>query len=203
MLAHLAQSLDGRIALPDGESQWISGPEDLRHTHCLRALADAVIVGARTVERDDPQLTTRHVPGPSPLRVVVDPARSLGPDYQVFRDRAPTLLVSTTEDPGPPGVDLLLVEAVGGIVSPACLLQALAARGVRRVLIEGGGVTVSRFLSVGCVDRLHVVVAPVLLGHGRPALSIPMASTLPDCPRPPMRVTQMGDDWLFDCDLRG
>lgn len=200
VLAHLAQSLDGRIALPDGESQWISGEADLHHTHRLRALADAVVVGARTVERDDPQLTTRHVPGPSPLRVVVDPARSLGPDYQVFQDGlAPTILVTGTDDPAPAGIDLLHLEKVDGIVQPGALLEALAARGIGRVLIEGGGVTVSRFLAAGCVDRLHVVVAPVLLGHGRPALSIPMASTLADCPRPPVRVEPLGDDWLFDC----
>ncbi|MEO0604067.1 MAG: RibD family protein, partial [Myxococcota bacterium] len=84
VVAHLAQSLDGCIALPAGESQWISGHEDLVHTHRLRALCDAVLVGARTVVHDDPQLTVRHVEGPHPLRVVLDPNGRLGPEHRVF-----------------------------------------------------------------------------------------------------------------------
>lgn len=203
VLAHLAQSLDGRIALPCGQSQWISGQEDLVHTHRLRALADAVVVGAHTVERDDPQLTTRLVTGPNPLRVVLDPRRRLRPDHQVFDTAAaPTLLVGAVEAPAPDGVETLLLPATDGVLDPASIVAALGARGVRRILVEGGGITVSRFLAAGCVDRLHLVVAPVLMGHGRPALDVPLASALADCPRPPTRVEALGEDWLFDCELR-
>lgn len=203
VLAHLAQSLDGRIALPCGASQWISGQEDLVHTHRLRALADAVVVGAHTVERDDPQLTTRLVEGPNPLRVVLDPRRRLRPDRQVFDTSvAPTLLVGGIDVPAPPGVETLVLPATEGVLDPVALVAALGDRGVRRVLVEGGGITVSRFLAAGCVDRLHLVVAPVLLGHGRPALDLPLASALGDCPRPPTRVEALGEDWLFDCELR-
>src|SRR5258708_4320073 len=77
VLGRVAQSLDGYIATRDGESVWISGPDDLRHTHRLRALSDAVLVGARTIRADNPRLTTRLVDGPSPVRVVLDPDRRL------------------------------------------------------------------------------------------------------------------------------
>src|ERR1700712_5315572 len=84
VLGRVAQSLDGYIATRTGESVWISGPGDLRHTHRLRALSDAVVVGARTVRADNPRLTTRLVDGPSPVRVILDPNRRLDDRYRVF-----------------------------------------------------------------------------------------------------------------------
>lgn len=203
VLAHMAQSLDGRIALPCGESQWISGPEDLDHTHRLRALSDAVLVGALTVERDDPQLTVRRVPGPSPLRVVLDPRGRLDGTQRVFTGDTPTLVVSGAPRALPAGTEALQLPCGEGGLEPAVLLAALQARGIRRVFIEGGGVTISRFLAASCVDRLHLVVAPLLVGQGRPSLSVPLGSTLTACPRPPTRVIPLGADWLFDCDLSG
>src|SRR5580765_7187480 len=93
-VGHLGQSLDGFIATHAGESQYVTGQENILHLHRMRALCDAVVVGAGTVAADDPQLTTRHVPGPSPLRVVFDPSRGLAPEYRVFNDDlAPTLYV--------------------------------------------------------------------------------------------------------------
>ena len=76
-LGHLGQSLDGFIATHAGESQYVTGEENILHLHRMRALSEAVVVGAGTVAADDPQLTTLHVSGPSPLRVVLDPTRRL------------------------------------------------------------------------------------------------------------------------------
>ena len=86
VLGRLAQSLDGRIATVSGASHWISGQQDIVHTHRLRALFDAVVIGAGTVRADDPQLTTREVEGPSPVRVVLDTNRRLDARYRVFRE---------------------------------------------------------------------------------------------------------------------
>src|SRR5476649_535247 len=87
-VGHLGQSLDGFIATHAGESQFVTGEENILHLHRMRALCDAVVVGAGTVAADDPQLTTRLVPGVSPLRVVLDPARRLANHYRVFQDGA-------------------------------------------------------------------------------------------------------------------
>src|SRR5215469_14370432 len=97
-VAHLAQSLDGRIATASGASQWISGDEDLRHTHRMRALADAVVVGADTILHDDPLLTVRRCAGPNPVRVIIDPDRRLKADRRVFTDRtAPTFVIAAAD----------------------------------------------------------------------------------------------------------
>lgn len=189
-IGHLAQSLDGRIALPDGQSHWISGREDIVHTHRLRALCDAVVVGAETVLHDDPKLTVREVPGAHPVRVVLDPRGRVPRSRRIFSQAGSTLVI------GPDGdVDL------GSEISPESLLEELASRGLRRVFVEGGGVTVSRFIRAGVMDRLHLAIAPVLLGRGRPSLQLDLGS-LGECPRPTVRRFPMGNDTLFDLDLR-
>ncbi len=97
VLAHLGQSLDNQIATASGDSNYVTGAANLDHLHRLRALADAVVVGAGTIAADDPRLTTRRVEGPNPVRVVIDPARRLDRGARVFADgEAPTLVVHAT-----------------------------------------------------------------------------------------------------------
>ena len=100
---HLGQSLDGFIATHEGDSQFVTGRENIVHLHRLRALCDAVVVGAGTVAADDPQLTTRFVAGPSPLRVVFDPARRLDAHYRVFNDDSAATLYVCAQSAVQPG----------------------------------------------------------------------------------------------------
>jgi riboflavin-specific deaminase-like protein len=206
-VGHLGQSLDGFIATLSGESQFVTGEENILHLHRMRALCDAVIVGAGTVAADDPQLTTRYVSGPSPLRVVLDPTRRLAEHYKLFHDdSAITIYVCARSlvragetqigraailglDEGPDGID------VGDV------LRALRARSCHRIFVEGGGVTVSMFLEANLLDRLQIAIAPLLIGDGRPAIRLPPRTTLSDCHRPRYRVFRMGADVLFDCEI--
>ena len=207
-VGHLGQSLDGFIATYSGDSQFVTGNENLRHMHRLRALCDAVIVGAGTVAADDPQLTTRHVSGPNPIRVVFDPMRRLEPAYKVFTDvQAQTLYVCAASRVAPGETHVGRADIVGfddSISTPdvAQLLDLLHARGCTRIFVEGGGVTVSAFLEESLLDRLHIAIAPVLIGDGRPAIRLARQQNLRDCRRPAYRVFRMGGDVLFDCDLR-
>jgi diaminohydroxyphosphoribosylaminopyrimidine deaminase / 5-amino-6-(5-phosphoribosylamino)uracil reductase len=205
VLGRIAQSLDGRIATTSGASRWISGPADLVHTHRLRALFDAIVVGAGTVRADDPQLTTRSVSGPSPVRVVVDSNRRLDTRYKVLHDGPPTLLCTAADTDGPDhlgNAQVIRLPRAGEGVDPAAVLTALAARGLRRIFIEGGGITVSRFLTFGLLDRLHVTVAPLLLGGGIPAFTLPAALKPADGLRFDWNVHPMAPDVLLDIPLR-
>ena len=100
------------------------------------------------------------------------------------------------------GEALLQVSAPDGSLDLVQLLAKLQERGYFRILIEGGGVTVSSFLQAGLLDRLHIAIAPVLIGQGRPAIRLPARPKLSDCLRPRHRVYRTGSDVLFDCDLR-
>jgi diaminohydroxyphosphoribosylaminopyrimidine deaminase / 5-amino-6-(5-phosphoribosylamino)uracil reductase len=204
VLGRMAQSLDGRIATASGASHWISGPEDIVHTHRLRALFDAVVVGAGTVRADDPQLTTRECEGPSPVRVVLDTNRRLDDRYRVFRDGPETLLLCAPDAPGEDRVGnaaVLRLPRAGNGLAIAAVLTALAARGLRRVFVEGGGITVSRFLAAGALDRLHVTIAPLLIGSGIPAFTLPEVATLTNVLRFDWSVHRVGADLLVDIPL--
>jgi riboflavin-specific deaminase-like protein len=208
-VGHLGQSLDGFIATHSGDSQFVTGEENLRHMHRLRALCDAVVVGAGTVAADDPRLTTRHVSGTNPLRVVIDPMARLSSAYHVFQDHeAPTLYVYVKRYVSGPAPSPGHAEVLGVTDGPngpnlAELVAHLRGRGCARIFVEGGGVTVSAFLASGLLDRVQVAVAPMFIGGGRPAFRLPAANLLRECARPSYRVFRMGGDMLFDCDMRG
>lgn len=143
-----AASLDGRIALPSGESQWITSPKARREGHRLRAELGAVLVGRRTVELDDPELTAR-LPGVvnQPLRIVLDPAGKLSGREKVFNEKAPTRHVT------------------GAIDLPA-LLAELHSEGVIGLLVEGGAVTIASFLRERLIDGFELFLGPKILGDG-------------------------------------
>jgi riboflavin-specific deaminase-like protein len=208
VVAHLGQSLDGQIATATGASCFITGQEDLKHTHRLRALFDAVVVGRSTVVCDNPRLTTRLVSGVNPTRVVLDPGLRTPCDRHVFQDGAADTVVlcgrrgeSDEAQHGNAGIVELPCEAQ--VLPPGLILEALRRRGLRRVFVEGGGVTVSHFLQSGVLDRIHVVVSPVFLGQGRPGATLPKIDGLEQALRPRVRRFSLGEDVLFDCELPG
>jgi diaminohydroxyphosphoribosylaminopyrimidine deaminase/5-amino-6-(5-phosphoribosylamino)uracil reductase len=207
-IGHLGQSLDGFIATHTGESQWVTGHENVVHMHRLRALCDAVVVGPGTVAADDPRLTTRLVEGSNPLRVVLDPDRRLPSHHRVFTDGAADTLyvcartrVDSNKEQFGQATVVGISESDDGIDLTE-LMRILRDRGCARVFVEGGGVTVSLFLQADLLDRLHLAIAPILIGDGRAAIRLPAPAALGDCHRPVYRVFRMGGDVLFDCDLR-
>ncbi|QPP10356.1 RibD family protein [Streptomyces bathyalis] len=207
--AQLGQSVDGFIATRTGHSNYVTGEEDRLHLHRLRALCDAVLVGAGTTIADDPQLTVRACTGTNPVRVVLDPRGRTGhetPGARVFTDgQAPTLrLVGAGGDTAASGSgDEEVVELPRGDAGfePRLVLETLARRGLRRILVEGGGATVSGFLRAEVLHRLYVTVAPVLLGDGVPGLRFPGPVRMGEALRPRTRAFPLGADMLFELDL--
>jgi creatinine amidohydrolase len=207
VIGQLGQSLDGRIATDAGASHFVTGAKDIERLHRIRALVDAVIVGVETVVQDDPRLTVRLVEGADPVRVVLDPSGRLDADRRVFAEGgARTIVVRRRESVRRPSeldaeeIHVAWTDTAG--FDLAELLAALGERGLRRILVEGGGVTVSRFLQAGLLDRLHLTVAPLLIGSGRPSITLESIPTLDHALRPSCRRFALGDDVLFDLDLR-
>lgn len=203
VVAQLGLSLDGRIATETGESRGINGDAALDHLHRIRANVDAVVVGAGTIAADDPQLNVRRARGRNPARVVIDPSGRLGGDGKwLARDGAKLLLVSAAGR-APHGAELIRLPAEDGVISPRAIIDALFSLGLRRVLIEGGARTVSRFIDAGCVDRLHLLVAPVIIGSGKSGLDLAPIARLDQALRPRTDIHVLaGGEVVFDCDLR-
>jgi 3,4-dihydroxy 2-butanone 4-phosphate synthase/GTP cyclohydrolase II len=172
-----AQTLDGRIATSTGDARWISGEDERRISHTLRAACDAVLVGIGTVLADDPQLTVRMVPGASPLRVVLDSTLRVPDDAKVLDHEAPTLVVTT--DRSSPARRRMLEErqvrvrvVPGGPegVDVASALAVLRAEGVASLLVEGGAKVITSLLAGAFADRIVIGVAPKIIGRGTEAV---------------------------------
>src|SRR5215217_7457530 len=203
-VGQIGQSLDGRVATETGHSHYINGPAGLAHLHRLRALVDAVVIGVGTALADDPQLTVRRVRGPQPARVVIDARGRLPSGAKMLAaDGARRLVLAGpgAKPPLPSGIEVVALPRSDGQIAPATILSALAERGFRRVLIEGGADTLSRFLAAKCLDRLHVMVAPIILGSGRASFSLPPIARVDEALLMPVSVHRLDDEVLFDCDL--
>ena len=185
-IGQAGQSLDGRIATESGHSHYVTGPQDITRLHRLRALVDAVVVGAGTVTADDPRLTVRNVEGTNPVRVVLDPDGRLDRKHQVFSDKSTRTIevrrsdVNLSHNTQKDNPNLIQLPCGENGFDPKKVIEALRTHGFRRVLIEGGGITLSRFLQAGALDRLHVTVAPILIGSGRAAFQLQPIKSLKD-----------------------
>ncbi|WP_244475334.1 RibD family protein [Rhizobium sp. Leaf341] len=203
VLAQVGQSLDGRVATPSGDARNISGPEGIAHLHRCRALVDAVIVGVGTVKADHPRLSVRDVEGPDPVRVIVDCRADLTGEESVFCDGgAPVILIQSQEAPRRHyPVDVIRLHQTSDGLCPEEMLDALAERHLLKVLVEGGARTISRFLDRDLVDRLHVSIAPLIIGSGPSGICLPPIRTLSEARRPETTLYSVGRDILYDCDL--
>lgn len=206
VLGQLGQTMDGRIATVTGQSKYINGRNGLTHLHQLRALLDAVVVGVGTALADDPLLNVRLVSGKHPARVVIDPKGKLSPHARVWTSDGTRRLWIVSEQidvSAPEGVEIISLPTDEERISPKEILSSLYARGLSRVLIEGGAETVSRFLQAGCLDRLHLIVAPILMGSGRASLNLPAIEHMDQASRLDVRTHLLGNEVLFDCDFSG
>ena len=174
VIAKFAASLDGRIAAPSGESRWISGPEAREWAHSLRVEVDAILCGASTIVVDDPQLTAR--PGGQeaarqPLRVVADSRGRTPAGARVLQGPGRTLIATSDRShPGwraameTAGAEVLVLPRRGDSLDLGALLQALGQRDVLSLLVEGGGVIIGALFDRGLVDKVHAVIAPLIIG---------------------------------------
>ena len=204
----LAATLDGRIATASGESRWLTGPVARRHVHALRMRHDAVMIGAGTARADDPDLRVRDLGAPSqPVRVVLDTRLSHAPDSRLGQSagRSPVWMLHGPDAPAKAraawqarGATLIEGPVFGATLCPRGALQALAARGLTRILCEGGGQLAAALVRAGLVDELALYHAGCLIGaEGRPVMAGLGLDRLAAAPRPRLIGQQsLGPDTL-------
>jgi 3,4-dihydroxy 2-butanone 4-phosphate synthase/GTP cyclohydrolase II len=205
-----AQTLDGRIASRTGDSKWITGEDERRISHALRATCDAVLVGVGTVLTDDPQLTVRMVSGASPLRIVLDSTLRVPQDARILEDEAHTMLICTNDASLQRrlvlldrGVAVHSVREHPAGVDIGVALRLLRGLGIRSVLVEGGARVLTSFLKAQLADRVIVGVAPMILGAGTDAFGdLDVVSVIDGFRVNNQSVYRAGEDLLLAGDLR-
>ncbi|OQX92956.1 MAG: riboflavin biosynthesis protein RibD [candidate division Zixibacteria bacterium 4484_95] len=167
-----AQSLDGRIATQNGSSQWISSQQSLKFAHCLRAQNDAILVGANTANRNNPQLTVRLVKGRNPVRIILSESGQVKKNLKLFTDKnAPTILATSRKARIDFDVEKILLPKRSKGLNLETLLRKLSDRDIMSLLVEGGAMVITSFLKQNMVDRIIVIVAPILIGRGVEAVT--------------------------------
>lgn len=196
----IAASLDGRTALDNGQSQWITGPEARADGHRWRARACAILTGIGTVQQDDPQLTVREVQtSRQPLKVIVDRHGELPVGARVLESG--NILVLSAEAPRtawPANVETVVLRGSDGRVDLDRMVALLAEREINEVHVEAGAKLNGALLAAGLVDELLVYLAPCLLGdpaRGMFALPEPLARLAGRTPLSIRDVDRIGEDW--------
>jgi diaminohydroxyphosphoribosylaminopyrimidine deaminase/5-amino-6-(5-phosphoribosylamino)uracil reductase len=181
ILLKIAQSLDGRIALSNGESRWITGEASRTEVHRLRTKLDALLVGVLTVLDDDPLMNVRHVKGRDPIRIIADSKLRIPETARVLshKDQSKTWILTTE------GVDaekIARLKKLGAVVIPCRAapdgrvdmnhaMREIARRDITSVLVEGGGTVHASLLTGGLWDEMIIAIAPMLIGaDGRPSV---------------------------------
>ncbi|MDO5091631.1 MAG: bifunctional diaminohydroxyphosphoribosylaminopyrimidine deaminase/5-amino-6-(5-phosphoribosylamino)uracil reductase RibD [Cardiobacteriaceae bacterium] len=201
----LAASLDGRTALANGESQWITGDAARADVHMQRLAADAIIAGSGSIIYDNARLTARHntdLAANPPLRVIIDSALRTPIDAAVFADPSPVWLATPqahSDKPYPAHARLLPLAEKAGKVDLAALLDALGAAHINHAFVEAGAGLAGAFLDAGLADEVLLYLAPTFLGaDARPLARIAPLACLADRKRFTIRDSRaVGDDWQF------
>ena len=200
VIAHFAQTLDGRIATNSGHSKWIGNEENLDHSHRMRALCDAILVGRGTVEQDKPKLNVRRVAGFDPVRVILDPGLKGEYDYMHEHRDGTFWVMCEGNAPKDNGISFLRMPDNNDERMPCRkVCKELFKRGVHSIYVEGGPSTTSRFLNDGCVDLLQLHIAPQVFGSGRSSLELQPIEKVDDAVSFRWhRFVPMGDAVMFE-----
>jgi diaminohydroxyphosphoribosylaminopyrimidine deaminase/5-amino-6-(5-phosphoribosylamino)uracil reductase len=169
-ISHHAQSLDGKIATLEGNSKWISQPEDLVHCHRMRALCDGILIGINTLRLDHPSLNVRHVKGNNPVKIVL--GSTSASFSSLLQNNGGVIQFTTSPAKSLPGIRQIILPASSA--SPVFIMQSLYAMGIHSVFIEGGSKTASSFLEHEMIDEVQLYLSPSLFGSGLPNFSLPV-----------------------------
>jgi diaminohydroxyphosphoribosylaminopyrimidine deaminase/5-amino-6-(5-phosphoribosylamino)uracil reductase len=172
----IAQSLDGKIATATGDSQWITGKNSRKFVHRLRAVYDAVAVGAGTVRADDPELTVRLVKGDNPYRIIISSKLDFPANSVLLKnnDDCKTIVatsLNSTKKLGKKNLTVWKINALKNGLSLADFLDKAARFGITSILIEGGAGLATSFVRRALVDKFHFIMAPTIIGRGKDALN--------------------------------
>ncbi|MDC3112613.1 RibD family protein [Pelagibacteraceae bacterium] len=196
VIAQIGQSIDGRIALNNGNSHYINNPKSIIYLHCLRSISDAIIVGSNTIKKDDPLLTTRKIKGTNPKRIIIDGSLSLNNKYKIFNDGNENIIFTKSNK------NIRLNNST--IISlkeknfTKNFITQIKKLKYKNILVEGGSKTISELINNKYIDILQFMIAPILIGTGINSLNLKEISNLDKAIRPKHNFNELENEIIVN-----
>ena len=196
VIAQIGQSIDGRIALNNGNSHYINNPKSIIYLHCLRSISDAIIEGSNTIKKDDPLLTTRKIKGTNPKRIIIDGSLSLNNKYKIFNDGNENIIFTKSNK----NIRLnnsTIIRLKEKNFTKNFITQIKKLK-YKNILVEGGSKTISELINNKYIDILQFMIAPILMGSGINSLNLKEISNLNKAIRPKHNFNELENEIIVN-----
>ena len=198
-IGQIGQSLDGKIALLNGNSHYINDKNSISYLHSLRSICDAVVVGVNTIRKDDPLLTTRAIKGPNPQRIIIDPSLKLTNKYQVFKDGMPNIIFTHSKINKKFNNTQIYKLPERNFTN--LIYQNINRLGYKFVLVEGGSKTISKFLENKLLNIMQFIIAPTIIGSGINSINIEPITNLKNVIRTKNNIYKFGKEIIVSLEF--
>ena len=196
VIAQIGQSIDGRIALNNGNSHYINNPKSIIYLHCLRSISDAIIVGSNTIKKDDPLLTTRKIKGTNPKRIIIDGSLSLNNKYKIFNDGNENIIFTKSSKIVKLNNSTIIRLKEKNFTKN--LITQIKKLKYKNILVEGGSKTISELIDNKYIDILQFMIAPILIGSGINSLNLKEISNLNRAIRPKHNFNELENEIIVN-----
>ena len=196
VIAQIGQSIDGRIALNNGNSHYINNPKSIIYLHCLRSISDAIIVGSNTIKKDDPLLTTRKIKGTNPKRIIIDGSLSLNNKYKIFNDGNENIIFTKSNKNIRLNNSTIIRLKEKNFTKN--LITQIKKLKYKNILVEGGSKTISELINNKYIDILQFMIAPILMGSGINSLNLKEISNLNKAIRPKHNFNELENEIIVN-----
>ncbi len=196
VIAQIGQSIDGRIALNNGNSHYINNPKSIIYLHCLRSISDAIIVGSNTIKKDDPLLTTRKIKGTNPKRIIIDGSLSLNNKYKIFNDGNENIIFTKSNKNIRLNNSIIIRLKEKNFTKN--LITQIKKLKYKNMCVEGGSKTISELINNKYIDILQFMIAPILIGSGINSLNLKEISNLNKAIRPKHNFNELENEIIVN-----
>ena len=199
LFGQIGQSLDGKIALNNGNSHYINEKDSITYLHCLRSISDAVLVGVNTIIKDNPLLTTRKITGSNPIRIIIDPSLKLTNKYKIFKDNNTNIILTNTSSKKKLKNSVIITFPKKNFTKN--IYKYLKSMSLNNILIEGGPTTLSKFIDLKLLNIMQFIISPTLIGSGIDSLKLKPITNLNKAIRVKNTISKLGKEIIVTLDF--
>ena len=198
-IGQIGQSLDGKIALNNGNSHYINEKESIIYLHCLRSISDGVLVGVNTIMKDNPFLTTRKIKGDNPIRLIIDPSLKLTNRYNIFKDNNKNIIfTNSSKEKKLKNTSIVKFPKKNFTLS---IFKYLKKTSLKTILIEGGPTTLSHFIEHKLINYMQFIISPTIIGSGIDSLKLKPITNLKNAIRVKNTINKLGKEIIVTLDF--